>query len=63
MDSLINGCCRKSKKKRQYKGQKEKNKRTNNDHHLQNTTQNTKDRSTRTPLETTKILSKMCPLY
>ena len=56
---MINGCCRKSKKERQ----KEKNKRTDNDHHLQNTTQNTKDRSTRTPLETTKILSKMCPLY
>ena len=39
---------RHSKKDRQHNGQKKKDKRTNNDH--QNTTQKTKDRSTRTPL-------------
>jgi len=38
-----------SRKDRQYKGQKKKDKRTNN--HLQNTTQKTKDRATRTPLK------------
>jgi len=41
---------RKSKKGRQYNGQKKKYKRTNND--LQNTTQKTNDRATRTPLKT-----------
>ena len=40
---------RKSKKNRQRNGQKKKDKRTNND--LQNTTQKTKDRATRTPLK------------
>ena len=39
-----------STKDRQHNGQKKKNKRTNND--LQNTTQKTKDRVTRTPLKT-----------
>ena len=53
----VEKCCkrviriRKSKKDRQYNGQKkQENKRTNND--LQNTTQKTKDWSTRTPLKT-----------
>ena len=42
---------RKSKKDRQHNGQKKKNKRTNND--LQNITQKTKDRASRTtPLKT-----------
>ena len=41
---------RKSKKDRQYNGQRKKDKRTNND--LQNVTQETKDRATRTPLKT-----------
>jgi len=40
---------RKSKKNRQYNGQKKKDKRTNND--LQNTTQKTKDRVTQNPLK------------
>ena len=39
---------RKSKRDRQHKGQKKKKKRINND--LRKTTQNTKDRGTRTPL-------------
>jgi hypothetical protein len=39
----------KSKKDRQSNGQKNKDKRTNND--LQNITQKTKDRATRTPLK------------
>jgi hypothetical protein len=38
-----------SKKNRQHNGQKKKYKRTNND--LQNTTQKSKDRATRTPLK------------
>jgi hypothetical protein len=38
---------RKSKKNRQYNGQKKRDKKTNND--LQNTTQKTKDRATQTP--------------
>ena len=38
------------KKTRQHNGKKKKHKRTNND--LQNTTQKTKDRVTRTPLKT-----------
>ena len=38
----------KSKKNRQYNGQKKKTNRTNNN--LQKTTQKTKDRATRTPL-------------
>ena len=38
---------RKSKKNRQHNDQKKKEKRTNND--LQNITQKTKDRATRTP--------------
>jgi hypothetical protein len=37
-------------KDRQYNGQKKKDKKTNN--YLQNITQNTKDRPTRTPLKT-----------
>ena len=37
-------------KDRQYNGQKKKDKRKNND--VQNTTQKTKDRATRTPLKT-----------
>ena len=37
-------------KDRQYNGQKEKEQRTNND--LQNTSQKTKDLTTRTPLKT-----------
>jgi len=37
------------KKVRQYNGQKKKDKRTNHD--LQNITQKTKDRATRTPLK------------
>ena len=37
-----------NQKDRQYNGQKKKDKKTNND--LQNTTQKTKDRETRTPL-------------
>ena len=41
---------RKSKKYRQCHGQKKKDKREYND--MQNTTQNTKDRATRTPLKT-----------
>jgi hypothetical protein len=41
---------RRSKKDRQYKGQKKNDKRTNNN--LQNTTQKTKDWSTRTPQKT-----------
>ena len=41
---------RKSKKNRQYNGQKKKNKRTNND--IQNITHKTKDRLTRIPLKT-----------
>jgi len=41
---------RKSKKDRQYNGQRKKDKRTNND--LQNVTHETKDRATRTPLKT-----------
>ena len=40
---------RKSKKGRQYKGQKKKEKRNNND--LQNNTQKTKYRATRTQLK------------
>ena len=40
---------RKSKKNRQHNGQKKKDKRTNNN--LQNITQKTKDRATRTPLK------------
>ena len=40
---------RKSKKDRQYNGQQKKNKSTNSD--LQNTTQKTKDRTTRTSLK------------
>ena len=40
---------RKSKKNRQHNGQNKKDKRTNND--LQNKTQKTKDRATRTPLK------------
>ena len=39
----------KSKNDRKHYGQKEKNKRTNND--LQNTSQKTKDQATRTPLK------------
>jgi len=39
----------KSKKNRQHNGLKKKDKRRNND--LQNTTQKTKDRATRTPLK------------
>jgi hypothetical protein len=39
--------CRNSKKDRHYNGYKKKYKRTNND--LQNTTQKTTDRATRTP--------------
>ena len=38
-----------SKKNRQHNGQKKKYQRTNND--LQNTTQKSKDRATRTPLK------------
>ena len=41
---------RKSKKNRQHNDQKKKDKITNND--LQNTTQKTKDRAPRTPLNT-----------
>ena len=40
----------KSKKDRQHKGEKKKDKRTNND--LQNITHTSKDRVTRTPLKT-----------
>ena len=40
----------KSKKDRQHNGQRKNNKRTNND--LQNTTQKTKGRTSRTPLKT-----------
>ena len=40
---------RKSKEDRKHNGQNKKDKRTNND--LQNTTQKTKDRATRTPLK------------
>jgi hypothetical protein len=40
----------KSKKDRQRNGQRKKGKRTNND--LQNTTQKSQDRVTRTPLKT-----------
>jgi mannose-6-phosphate isomerase-like protein (cupin superfamily) len=39
-----------SKKNRQHNGQKKKDKRTNND--IQNTSQKTKDRTTRIPLKT-----------
>ena len=45
---LFFGIC-KSKNDRKHYGQKEKNKRTNND--LQNTSQKTKDQATRTPLK------------
>ena len=41
---------RKSKKDRQHNGQKQKDKRTNND--PQNITHKTEDRATRTPLKT-----------
>jgi len=41
---------RKSKKDRQHNGQRKGDNRTNND--LQNTTQKTRDRATRTPLKT-----------
>jgi hypothetical protein len=41
---------RKSKKDRQHNGQRKNDKRSNND--LQNATQKTKDRVTRTPLKT-----------
>jgi hypothetical protein len=44
---VIRSC--KSKKDRKYNGQKKKNKMTNND--LQNTTQQTKDGGTQTPLK------------
>jgi len=44
---VIRSC--KSKKDRKYNGQKKKDKRTNN--HLLNTTQQTKDRATWTPLK------------
>ena len=48
-DTKVRSRIRKSKKDRQYNGQKKKNTRTNDD--LQSTTQKTKDRVTRTPLK------------
>jgi hypothetical protein len=47
----------KSKKYRQYNGEMKNNKRTNND--LQNITQKTKDRVTRTPLKTNNDLQNI----
>ena len=47
---------RKSEKGRQHNGQKKKVKMTNND--LQNITQKTKDRATRTPLKTRILLNE-----
>ena len=51
---------RKSKKERQHNDNKKQNNMTNND--LQNTTQKTKERATRTPLKTegTHELCKAC---
>jgi hypothetical protein len=46
-----------SKKDRQHNGQKKKYKKTNND--LQNTTQKTKDRTTRTQWGWTQVLRKL----
>jgi len=43
---------RKLKKDRQHNGQKKKDKRTNNDLHVQSTTQKAKDQATRTPHKT-----------
>ena len=48
---------RKSKKDRQHNDQNKKDKRTNND--LQSTTQETKDRTTRTPLK--KMMNSCAP--
>ena len=48
---------RKSKKNRQHNGQKKKDKRKNND--IQNITHKTKDRLTRTPLNTEGALRKV----
>ena len=45
-------------KERQYSDQRKKNKRTNNNLNVQNTTQKTKDRATRIPLKSGSELWK-----